>query len=379
MPPGLGAGLPAALDRLCPRDGRAIYPAVATVELDGVVKRYGDVEVIHGADLRIGDGEFLVLVGPSGCGKSTILRMVAGLESITEGELRIGDTRVNEVHPRDRDVAMVFQSYALYPHMTVRANMAFALKVRGMAKAEISKRVADAARLMELDPLLDRLPKQLSGGQRQRVAMGSAIVRNPQVFLFDEPLSNLDAALRGRMRVELKKLHQRLGTTMIYVTHDQVEAMTLADRIVVVHEGLLQQVGSPEELYDHPVNVFVAGFIGAPQMNFLAGETDGNGAVAGDGFRIPAGRDDLPAAPLLVGIRPHDLEVAPRDDAAIQATVDVIEPLGWESHLHCRVGQDEVLAQVPAEQAADLRPGAEIGLAVDGRVHLFDRGSESAI
>ncbi len=216
---------------------------MATVELDNVVKRYGDVEVIHGADLRIDDGEFLVLVGPSGCGKSTILRMVAGLESITEGELRIADTRVNDVHPRDRDVAMVFQSYALYPHMTVRANMAFALKVRGMAKAEITKRVAAAARLMELDPLLDRLPKQLSGGQRQRVAMGRAIVRDPQVFLFDEPLSNLDAALRGRMRVELKKLHQRLGTTMIYVTHDQVEAMTLADRIVVVHEGLLQQVG----------------------------------------------------------------------------------------------------------------------------------------
>ena len=352
---------------------------MATVELDEVVKRYGDVEVIHGADLRIDDGEFLVLVGPSGCGKSTILRMVAGLESITEGELRIDDTRVNEVHPRDRDVAMVFQSYALYPHMTVRANMAFALKVRGMAKAEIAKRVADAARLMELDPLLDRLPKQLSGGQRQRVAMGRAIVRDPQVFLFDEPLSNLDAALRGRMRVELKKLHQRLGTTMIYVTHDQVEAMTLADRIVVVHEGLLQQIGTPGELYDHPVNVFVAGFIGAPQMNFLTGTAGDDGTVGGDGFRIHTGRDSLPSAPLVLGVRPHDLEVAPADGAAIRATVDVIEPLGWESHLHCRVGAAEVLAQVPAEQAADLRPGTDIGLAVDGRVHLFDRESETAV
>ncbi len=352
---------------------------MATVELDGVVKRYGDVEVIHGADLHIGDGEFLVLVGPSGCGKSTLLRMVAGLESITEGELRIAGQRVNDVHPRDRDVAMVFQSYALYPHMTVRANMAFALKVRGMPRAEVTERVAQAARLMELDPLLDRLPKQLSGGQRQRVAMGRAIVRDPQVFLFDEPLSNLDASLRGRMRVELKKLHQRLGTTMIYVTHDQVEAMTLADRIAVVHEGLLQQVGPPGELYDTPANVFVAGFIGAPQMNLLAGDSDDQSNAVGPGFRIPLGRSGVTGRPLLIGIRPHDLEVAPVDGAALQATVDVIEPLGWESHLHCRVGGATVLAQVPAERATGLRPGASIGLSVDGRIHLFDPETETAI
>jgi len=352
---------------------------VATVELDGVVKRYGDVEVIHGADLHIGDGEFLVLVGPSGCGKSTILRMVAGLETITEGELRIAGQRVNDVHPRDRDVAMVFQSYALYPHMTVRANMAFALKVRGMPKPEIRERVDRAARLMELEPLLDRLPKQLSGGQRQRVAMGRAIVRDPQVFLFDEPLSNLDAALRGRMRVELKKLHQRLGTTMIYVTHDQVEAMTLADRIAVVHEGLLQQVGTPDELYNSPVNMFVAGFIGAPQMNLLAGDSDGSGYARGPGFQVPVGRAGVPEGPIVLGVRPHDLTVVAPDQAAIRAKVDVVEPLGWESHLHCRVEDTVVLAQVPAEETAGLQPGAAVGLDVDGRVHLFDRESETAI
>ena len=352
---------------------------MATVELDGVVKRYGDVEVIHGADLHIGDGEFLVLVGPSGCGKSTILRMVAGLETITAGELRIAGQRVNDVHPRDRDVAMVFQSYALYPHMSVRANMAFALKVRGMPKPEIQQRVDQAAKLMELDPLLDRLPKQLSGGQRQRVAMGRAIVRDPQVFLFDEPLSNLDASLRGRMRVELKKLHQRLGTTMIYVTHDQVEAMTLADRIAVVHQGLLQQVGTPDELYNTPVNVFVAGFIGAPQMNFLEGDSDGTGNATGPGFRVPMGRGVVPEGPVLLGVRPHDLAVVPAGQAAIRATVDVVEPLGWESHLHCRVEGTGVLAQVPAEETASLRPGSPVGLAVDGRVHLFDRESEIAI
>jgi len=350
---------------------------MATVELDGVVKRYDDVEVIHGVDLHIGDGEFLVLVGPSGCGKSTVLRMVAGLESISQGELRIGGKRVNDVHPRDRDVAMVFQSYALYPHMTVRDNMAFGLKVRKMARAEIDRRVAGAAKLMELDPLLERLPKQLSGGQRQRVAMGRAIVRDPQVFLFDEPLSNLDASLRGRMRVELKKLHAELGTTMIYVTHDQVEAMTLADRIAVIHEGVLQQVGPPAELYDTPTNLFVAGFIGAPQMNFLPARA-ADGVVTGDGFELPV--PHAAEGQVIAGVRPHDLEIVQADGAPLHATVEVVEPLGWESHLHARVGHREVLAQVPAEQTRGLEPGNPVGLAVDpAHVHLFDGETEKAL
>jgi len=349
---------------------------VATVEFQSVVKRYGEVEVIHGADLCIGDGEFLVLVGPSGCGKSTLLRMVAGLESVTEGELQIDGQRVNDVHPRDRDVAMVFQSYALYPHMTVAENMAFGLKVRKMPADEVKQRVAGAAELLDLTALLDRLPKQLSGGQRQRVAMGRAIVRRPKVFLFDEPLSNLDAALRARMRVELKKLHQRLGATMIYVTHDQVEAMTLADRIAVTHQGWLQQVGTPDELYSTPANVFVAGFIGAPQMNFVPA-TSADGHATGEGFRLFLDRE-VPGGPLIVGIRPHDLHR--NDDGAIQATLDVIEPLGWESHLHCRLGDTPLLAQVPAEDVAGLSPGDPIGLSVDpDRIHLFDPETEKAL
>ena len=352
---------------------------VANVEFIGVVKRYGDVEVIHGADLSITDGEFLVLVGPSGCGKSTLLRMVAGLESVTAGELRISGQRVNDVHPRDRDVAMVFQSYALYPHMTVRDNMSFGLRVRKMPTAEIDQRVAEAAELMELGPLLERLPKQLSGGQRQRVAMGRAIVRRPQVFLFDEPLSNLDAALRARMRVELKKLHAELGTTMIYVTHDQVEAMTLADRIAVTHEGLLQQVGTPAEMYDTPTNVFVAGFIGAPQMNFLPGLL-ADGQVIGKGFALGA-RSAAASGEVTVGIRPHDLSLT--DDgaaSALRATVDVIEPLGWESHLHCTVGGVTLLAQVEAAQARQIQPGDAIQMTVEPEaVHLFDRKTELAL
>ena len=357
----------------------AISPGiVATVEFSNVVKRYGEVEVIHGADLRIGDGEFLVLVGPSGCGKSTLLRMVAGLETVTEGELCIDDRRVNDVHPRDRDVAMVFQSYALYPHMTVAENISFGLKVRKMPADEIQRRVGEAAELLDLTELLDRLPKQLSGGQRQRVAMGRAIVRRPKVFLFDEPLSNLDAALRARMRVELKKLHERLGATMIYVTHDQVEAMTLADRIAVTHQGWLQQVGTPDELYSRPANVFVAGFIGAPQMNFVPAEA-ADGHVTGDGFQLFVDRT-IPAGPIIAGIRPHDLHRVDGDDAPIRATVDVIEPLGWESHLHCRLGDTTILAQLQAEEAAGVATGDTIGLRAEpDRIHLFDPDTEQAI
>ncbi len=350
---------------------------MATVEFQDVVKRYGDVEVIHGADLSIADGEFLVLVGPSGCGKSTLLRMVAGLETVTAGRLLIDGRLVNEVPPRDRDVAMVFQSYALYPHMTVRDNMAFGLSVRRMPRDEVDRRVGEAAELMELGPLLDRLPKQLSGGQRQRVAIGRAIVRRPKVFLFDEPLSNLDAALRGRMRVEIKKLHRELGTTVIYVTHDQVEAMTLADRIAVTHEGTLQQVGSPAELYDAPANVFVAGFIGAPQMNFLDGRV-GDGVIRGSGFALPcpgSARGDV-----VVGVRPHDLRLAAEGEDALEATVDVIEPLGWESHLHCTVGGAPLLAQVEAADARGIRAGDAVRLAVDpARIHLFDGATRRAL
>jgi multiple sugar transport system ATP-binding protein len=351
---------------------------MATVEFRKVVKRYGEVEVIHGADLAIGDGEFLVLVGPSGCGKSTLLRMVAGLESVTEGELYIGGKLVNDVHPRDRDVAMVFQSYALYPHMTVADNMAFGLRVRKMSRAEITQRVDEAAALLDLTALMDRLPKQLSGGQRQRVAMGRAIVRRPRVFLFDEPLSNLDAALRARMHVELKKMHARLGATMIYVTHDQVEAMTLADRIAVTHQGWLQQVGTPDELYTRPTNAFVGGFIGAPQMNFLSAAA-ADGHATADGVKLFLDRD-VRRGPVTVGIRPHDLSLAELAEAPIRAEIDVIEPLGWESHLHCRVGEAIVLAQVPAEDANSLRVGDAVGLAADrDRIHLFDPESEEAI
>src|SRR6187549_3432828 len=268
---------------------------MASVAIRGITKAFGATQVIHGVDVTIGDGEFVVLVGPSGCGKSTLLRMVAGLENITSGEIRIGDRVVNNLPPKERDVAMVFQNYALYPHMTVAANMGFSLQLRGAPKAEIEQRVARAAAILGLQPYLERYPRQLSGGQRQRVAMGRAIVRDPQVFLFDEPLSNLDAKLRVQMRTEIKELHQRLKTTTVYVTHDQIEAMTLADRIVVMHDGVVEQIGAPLELYDRPHNLFVAGFIGSPAMNFLNGTIRANGALAFEGahgVRLP-----LSAAP----------------------------------------------------------------------------------
>ncbi|MFZ5477010.1 MAG: ABC transporter ATP-binding protein [Myxococcota bacterium] len=290
---------------------------MAGLAFDGVEKRYGAVQVLQRVDLDVPDGEFLVLVGPSGCGKSTLLRCVAGLEEITGGELRIDGRRVNDVAPRDRDVAMVFQSYALYPHMTVRENMAFALRLRGQADADAQ--VEAAAAMLGLTPLLERLPKQLSGGQRQRVAMGRAIVRRPKVFLFDEPLSNLDAALRNQVRVELRRLHQQLRTTTVYVTHDQVEAMTLADRIVVLNGGVVQQVGSPDELFFSPANRFVAGFIGSPAMNFLE---------EGD---------------VVVGVRPNDVVVGEGDR---EATVEVVERMGFESHVHLRMGGRALVARV---------------------------------
>src|SRR5882757_9116581 len=288
---------------------------MASVAIRDVRKAFGAIEVIHGVDVLIDDGEFVVLVGPSGCGKSTLLRMIAGLENITGGEISIGGRVVNNLPPKERDVAMVFQNYALYPHMTVAANMAFSMKLRGAPKDEIDTRVNRAADILGLGPYLERYPRQLSGGQRQRVAMGRAIVRDPQVFLFDEPLSNLDAKLRVQMRTEIKELHQRLKTTTVYVTHDQIEAMTMADKIVVMHDGLVEQIGAPLELYDKPDNQFVAGFIGSPAMNFLKGKVKSNGSAGFEGpngvklplATAPANADGRPA---VYGIRPEHFAIA---------------------------------------------------------------------
>ncbi|HEU5018154.1 MAG TPA: sn-glycerol-3-phosphate ABC transporter ATP-binding protein UgpC [Pseudolabrys sp.] len=346
---------------------------MASVTIHDVRKAFGSTAVIHGVDVDIADGEFVVLVGPSGCGKSTLLRMIAGLENITGGEIRIGERIVNKVPPKERDVAMVFQNYALYPHMTVGANMGFSLKLRSAPKAEIDERVKRAADILGLAALLDRYPRQLSGGQRQRVAMGRAIVRNPQVFLFDEPLSNLDAKLRVAMRTEIKELHQRLGTTTIYVTHDQIEAMTMADKIVVMHEGRVEQIGAPLELYDRPTNLFVAGFIGSPAMNLLNGRIRANGSAA---FEGPAGvmlpLTSAPAAwhgrPVIYGVRPENFVLA--GDGA-PASVQVVEPTGSELQIVARVGETDVIAVF--RERHQLKPGDTIRLKPDPRlVHLFD-------
>lgn len=326
---------------------------MASVTLENVVKQYNEKAVIlKGIDLKIEDGEFLVLVGPSGCGKSTLLRSIAGLENITSGNILIGDRIVNNVAPKDRDIAMVFQSYALYPHMTVRENMAFALKVRKFEKPEIEKRVNNAAQLLDITHLLDRLPKDMSGGQRQRVAMGRAIVRDPKVFLFDEPLSNLDASLRTQMRVELKKLHERLKTTIIYVTHDQIEAMTLADRIVVLNKGIIQQVGTPAELFDTPSNVFVAGFIGSPSMNLLT----------------------LTAFPdVIAGIRPQDFVVTD-ENPDISGTVEIVEALGRNSHVHIKVDTDiKITAELESSVTRNFKINDTIKLKIrKEKMHFFD-------
>jgi len=346
---------------------------MASVAICDVRKAFGATEVIHGVDVLIEDGEFVVLVGPSGCGKSTLLRMIAGLENITGGEIRIGERVVNKVPPKERDVAMVFQNYALYPHMTVAANMGFSLMLRGAPKREIEQRVTRAAEILGLGPLLSRYPRQLSGGQRQRVAMGRAIVRDPQVFLFDEPLSNLDAKLRVAMRTEIKELHQRLKTTTVYVTHDQIEAMTMADRIVVMHDGLVEQIGAPLELYDRPQNLFVAGFIGSPAMNLL------NGAIRADGrleFESESGiRLPLAVAPrmsdgqpVVYGIRPEHFALA--DDGA-EAEVQVVEPTGSELQIAAKLGGAEVIAVF--RERHNFRPGEKIRLKPDPRLaHLFD-------
>jgi multiple sugar transport system ATP-binding protein len=346
---------------------------MASVAIRDVTKAFGALEVIHGISVNIGDGEFVVLVGPSGCGKSTLLRMIAGLENITSGEIRIGDRVVNHLPPKERDIAMVFQNYALYPHMTVAANMAFSLKLRGAPKGEIDRRVNGAAEILGLGPLLARYPRQLSGGQRQRVAMGRAIVRDPQVFLFDEPLSNLDAKLRVAMRTEIKELHQRLKTTTVYVTHDQIEAMTMADRIVVMHDGLVEQIGTPLELYDRPDNLFVASFIGSPAMNFLKGRIKENGAAGFEGPRgvalplatAPANADGRPA---VYGIRPEHFAIA--DDGA-EAEIVVVEPTGSETQVFAKLGGEEVVAVF--RERHQFKPGDKIRLKPDSHlVHLFD-------
>jgi lactose/L-arabinose transport system ATP-binding protein len=326
------------------------------LKLTNVKKSFGAIEVIKGVDLEIADKEFVVFVGPSGCGKSTLLRMIAGLEQISAGDLFIGDTRMNEVDPSRRGIAMVFQTYALYPHMTVRENMGFALKFAGAPKAEIEKRVAEAARILELGPLLERRPGQLSGGQRQRVAIGRAIVRHPDVFLFDEPLSNLDAELRVHMRIEIARLHQELNTTIIYVTHDQVEAMTLADKIVVLRDGRIEQVGSPLELYDNPDNVFVAGFIGSPKMNFLDGVAEAGGIRLADfpGQVIPAPVQLADGAAVTVGIRPEHFSTA--GNASIEVNVEIIEHLGGETYAYARDKGAELIT-IATENNRTLKTG----------------------
>lgn len=365
---------------------------MARVYLENVTKRFGNVVAVSNATLEIQDKEFLVLVGPSGCGKSTTLRMVAGLEEITEGNIYIGDRLVNDVPPKDRDIAMVFQNYALYPHMDVYNNMAFGLKLRKFPKAEIDRRVKEAAQILGIENLLDRKPKALSGGQRQRVALGRAIVREPKVFLMDEPLSNLDAKLRVQMRAELSKLHQRLETTVIYVTHDQTEAMTMGDRIVVMKDGFIQQVGAPLEIYDRPDNVFVAGFIGTPPMNFVKAVLLKEGDdlyVATDAFKLklPRGRFESVGpyvnGEVIFGIRPEDIDdfdfrpdASP--DQAITAHVDVTEPMGAEVYCYLTIGGSSLVARVDAHTTAKDRTDHRFVVNVD-KCHLFDPKTEKAI
>jgi multiple sugar transport system ATP-binding protein len=350
---------------------------MASVTYDHVVKRYtADVTVVKDFNVAIKDKEFMVLVGPSGCGKSTALRMLAGLEAISEGEIRIGDRVVNNVAAKDRDIAMVFQSYALYPHMSVYDNMAFPLQMQHMKKGDIDKRVKNASRILGLDPFLQRKPRALSGGQRQRVALGRAIVRSPKVFLLDEPLSNLDAKLRGQTRIELQKLHRDLETTFIYVTHDQVEAMTMGDRIAIMNAGILQQVGTPGEIYDHPANLFVAGFIGSPTMNFIPVTTSDSTAKA-SGFSVTLPKS-VPEGNGTLGFRPESLTDRIADEAnTMQMKVDVVERLGSDQFLYGQVGSDQVTARV--DPRMKVAPGDTVKLGLDTRtLHLFN-ADETAV
>jgi len=352
---------------------------MAAVEIRGVTKSFGAQEVIHGVDVDIADGEFVVLVGPSGCGKSTLLRMIAGLEQITGGEISIGGAVVNNVAPKARNVAMVFQNYALYPHMSVYDNMAFSLKLRHTESSAARQRVGSVADILGLKPYLERYPRELSGGQRQRVATGRAIVRDPKVFLFDEPLSNLDAKLRVQMRTEIKALHQRLRTTCVYVTHDQVEAMTMADRIVVMNDGVVEQVGSPLELYDHPKNLFVAGFIGSPSMNFLRGAVRRQGSsssvVVSEELHLPlpASLGGVEGQKVVYGIRPEHIAIA-NGDGNVPAVVEVVEPTGADTLVFASVADSAFC--IAGRERYHFRPGARINLQPDLQfVHLFDEQS----
>ena len=342
---------------------------MAQVVIRNLNKKFDGVHAVNDVNLQIRDKEFMVLVGPSGCGKTTTLRMVAGLETITSGDVLIGDKVVNELAPMDRDIAMVFQNYALYPHMTVYDNMAFSLKLAGVAKDEAGQRVADASQILGLNDYLQRYPRQLSGGQRQRVAMGRAIVRKPQVFLFDEPLSNLDAKLRVAMRTEIKALHQRLTTTSVYVTHDQIEAMTMADKIVVMNNGRVEQIGSPLELYDNPANLFVAGFIGSPAMNFLKGRLNGAAVAVGNGISLPVKTKLESGRDVLVGVRPEHLAVAAD---GVAAEVVIVEPTGADTQIFCKLAGTAVTAVV--RERHEFRPGESIRLKPQ-LTYLFDPSS----
>jgi len=368
---------------------------MASVTLRSVSKRYKDNEVLHDVSLDIADNEFMILVGPSGCGKSTLLRMVAGLEEISEGEISIGEKIVNHLPPRDREIAMVFQDYALYPHMTVEENMSFGLRLRKMPRPEIDSRVGEAANILQIKPLMSRTPRQISGGQRQRVAIGRAIVRKPKVFLFDEPLSNLDAKLREEMRIEIAKLHQRLRTTIVYVTHDQVEAMTLGSRIAVVNAGRIQQVGTPEEVFCRPANLFVAGFIGSPTMNFVEGSLldEGDGPRFKNeimSVRIPMPLDaETPKVeeraaprPVVMGIRPDDVYAKPPEPAdgpdLVPASIEVAELLGHRKNLHLKAGETKLLATVDAAFVG--KPGEKVSIWFNAtRLHLFDKTTQERI
>ena len=367
---------------------------MASLSLSHIYKKYPNgFEAVKDFNLEIADKEFIIFVGPSGCGKSTTLRMVAGLEEITSGELKIGDRVVNDVEPKDRDIAMVFQNYALYPHMTVYDNMAFGLKLRKVPKQEIDKMVREAAKILDLEKLLDRKPKALSGGQRQRVAMGRAIVRNPKVFLMDEPLSNLDAKLRVQMRTEIAKLHQRLGTTIIYVTHDQTEAMTLGTRIVVMKDGVVQQVDTPQNLYDKPGNLFVAGFMGSPQMNFLDADVEVQGdkaslKIAGQSIELPPAKakklieGGYGGKKVTFGIRPEDVDdsemVVSTSKAVFESTINVYELLGAEVYLYFDLAEFPITARVDSRTTA--RPGDKVKFAFDvEKIHIFDKETEKTI
>ena len=355
---------------------------MASVIVEQVRKAYGTVEVVHGLDLTIEDGAFVVLLGPSGCGKSTLLRMIAGLESVTSGSIQIGERSVTNMAPKDRNIAMVFQNYALYPHMTVADNMSFALKRAGTPKPEIEQRVTQAAKILGLETMLQRLPRQLSGGQRQRVAMGRAIVRDPAVFLFDEPLSNLDAKLRVQMRTEIKELHQRLGTTTVYVTHDQIEAMTMADRIVILKDGRIEQTGHPLEVYDRPVNLFVAGFIGSPAMNMIKGTVDlqdGKPVVraAEAVLPLPARAAAMGGRAVTVGVRPEHLRPV-AGDTGLRGIVMTVEPTGPETHVYVKLAGQEVCAIT--QERLGLKPGGPVHLHCSTEsLHLFDESTGARV